>query len=59
MHVMFLPTDHVDPVDIRRTRTDPLWCKRFMAHGDMDMDQALKFMVDTFKFRKEMKVNGK
>ena len=56
---MFLPTDHVDPVDIRRTRTDPLWCKRFMAHGDMDMDQALKFMVDTFKFRKEMKVNGK
>ncbi|KAF0295167.1 Motile sperm domain-containing protein 2 [Amphibalanus amphitrite] len=50
--------DLVDPVDLRRIRTDPLWCKRFMAHGDNVMDQAFKFMVDSLKFRKEMNVNA-
>jgi len=46
-----------DPEDLRRLHTDPLWCKRFMAHGDLDMDEAFKFMVDSLKFRKSMSVN--
>ncbi|XP_037085648.1 motile sperm domain-containing protein 2-like [Pollicipes pollicipes] len=49
--------DKVDPRDARRAKTDPLWCKRFLSHGDLDMDKALNFMIDAVKFRKEMCAN--
>ncbi|XP_037077232.1 motile sperm domain-containing protein 2-like [Pollicipes pollicipes] len=49
--------DRVHPADVLRARTDPLWCKRYMAHGDLDMDKAFNFMMDSVKFRHAMGVN--
>ncbi|XP_043217652.1 motile sperm domain-containing protein 2-like isoform X2 [Amphibalanus amphitrite] len=49
--------DHVHPQDIVRARTDDLWCKRFMAHGDLEIDKAFDFMMDSVKFRHEWQVN--
>ena len=46
------------PSDILRARTDELWCKRYMAHGDLDIDKAFDYMMDSVKFRNEFGVNG-
>lgn len=47
----------VHHLDIRRAQVDTNWCRRFLAHCDLDMDKALDFMLESVKFRHSMAVN--
>ncbi|ODM93053.1 Motile sperm domain-containing protein 2 [Orchesella cincta] len=45
------------PDDLERVKTDELWLRRFIAHGEQDVETALQLLYECVQWRKEFGVN--